>query len=183
MPEPNVLVEANPHATIPQPETLIQRLAVKGGEVCVRPIRPRDAPALIEMIHRADPADVRARFHVSMREPTPELIERLTDIDYAQHMALTAWIDEEIVAVARLVCDPGCGSGEFALAVRSDQHRRGIGRGLMGLLLDYARVRGMVEVWGSIEVDNDRMMGLARDLGFRPEGLAQFGEQRLVLRL
>jgi acetyltransferase len=183
MPEPQIDPRTAPATPIPAASSLIRSLGVKDGQVCVRPIRHEDAPALIEMIRRADPADVRSRFHVAMREPPPELIERLTDLDYTQHMALAAWIEAEIVAVARLVCDPGCGSGEFALAVRSDQQRRGIGRGLMGLLLDYARARGMVEVWGSIEIDNDRMLQLAKELGFRPQGLAQLGEQRLVLQL
>ena len=183
MPETQIDADVGASGPIPSRASLIQRLAVKDGEVCVRPIRHEDGEALLEMIHRADPADVRSRFHVAMREPPPELISRLTDIDYAQHMALAAWIDEEIVAVARLVCDPGCGSGEFALAVRSDQHRRGIGRGLMRLLLDYARARGMHEVWGSIEVENDRMLGLAKELGFRPDGHAQLGELRMVLGL
>ena len=166
---------------IPSPASLIQRLAVKDGEVCIRPIRHEDGAALRALILRADPSDVRSRFHAAVRDPPPALISRLTDIDYAQHMALAAWMDGEIVAVARLVCDPGCGAGEFALAVRSDQQRRGIGRGLMGLLLDYARARGMHEVWGSVETENDRMLGLAKDLGFRPDGHAELGELRMVL--
>jgi acetyltransferase len=158
-------------------------LKVKGGELLVRPITPADAPALVEMIHRADPEDVRSRFHVAMAEPPPSLIAKLTQFDYSQHMALAALMGEEIVCVARLVCDPGCDTGEFALAVRSDQQRRGIGRGMMGLLINYARARGMVRIWGSIEVENDRMLGLARELGFKPEGAAILGDVTMSLAL
>ena len=167
----------------PDAESLERVISVKDGELMVRPIRHEDAPALIDMIHKADPADVRSRFHVAMHEPPPELIERLTDIDYSRHMALIALSGPEIVAVARLVCDPGCGSGEFALAVRTDQQRRGIGRALMQLLLDYARTKGMTEVWGSVEVENQRMLALARELGFHPMGTAILGEVRVTLAL
>jgi acetyltransferase len=167
----------------PDAASLERVISVKDGDLVVRPIRHEDAPALIDMIHKADPADVRSRFHVAMHEPPPELIERLTDIDYSRHMALIALSGPEIVAVARLVCDPGCGSGEFALAVRTDQQRRGIGRALMRLLLDYARGKGMETVWGNVEVENHRMLALASELGFHPVGAAVLGEVKVTLTL
>jgi acetyltransferase len=160
---------------------LATRLKVKDGEVDVRPIRAEDAEALVEMIRKADPRDVRARFHAAIREVPRSWIARLTQIDYSQEMALIALVGTEIVCVARLVCDPGCETGEFALAVRSDQQRRGIGRGMMGLLVDYARKRGMKRMWGMIESDNERMIALARELGFHAEGPPSFGEVRMDL--
>lgn len=168
---------ASPQTT-PQPP-LATTLPVKGGEVTVRPIRPEDAEALQAMIRRADPRDVRFRFHAAIREVPKSWIVRLTQIDYSQEMALVALTGEEMVCVARLVCDPGCDTGEFALAVRSDQQRRGIGRGMMELLIDYARRRGMQRMWGVIEIENDRMIALARQLGFSAEGPPQFGEVRM----
>ena len=105
-------------------------------------------------------------------------------IDHAREMALVAIQDDGFVGVARLVCDPGdCDSGEFALAVRSDQQRRGIGHGLMRLLIGYAKERGMDRIWGSIELENRRMLDLARELGFTADGPAQFGEVRVSLAL
>ena len=164
----------------PYSPDLIQTLTVKDGELMVRPITPGDGEALAEMIRRADPADVRFRFHLAVREVPPAWIRRLTNIDYTQEMALLALLGEEIVCVARLVCEPGCDSAEFALAVRSDQQRRGIGRGMMGLLLEYARRRGVHHVWGSIEVENVRMLSLARELGFAVEGVPIDGEVRVT---
>src|SRR3954469_24109054 len=167
-----------------QPPSFIPTtLAVKDGQVSVRPIQAEDAEALAQMIRKADPGDVRARFHAAIGEVPRSWIARLTQIDYSQEMALIALMVEEIVCVARLVCEPGCESGEFALAVRSDQQRRGIGRGMMGLLIGYARARGMERVWGMIEVENPRMIALARQLGFKPEGPPAFGEVRMGLAL
>ena len=168
---------------MPPPPFAPTMLKVRDGEVAVRPIQPGDAEALAEMIRKADPSDVRARFHAAIREVPRSWITRLTQIDYRQEMALIALIGEEIVCVARLVCDPGCDTGEFALAVRTDQQRRGVGRGMMGLLIDYARRRGMEAVWGQIESDNERMMALVRDLGFHVQGPPSFGEVRMSLAL
>jgi acetyltransferase len=130
---------------------------------------------------RADPADVRFRFHAAIRELPQALIARLTQIDYDREMALIALEGDQIVCVARLVADPEGEIAEFALAVRTDQQRRGIGAGMMGLLLDYARKRGIKRVWGDVEIENERMLALARELGFRAEGPLENGEVRMVL--
>ena len=74
-------------------------------------------------------------------------------------------------------------AAEFALAVRTDQQRRGIGRGMMRLLLDYAAACGFERVWGLVEIENDRMLALARQLGFRAEGVADHGEVRVGISL
>ena len=162
---------------------LVHTLPVKGETLLVRPILPDDAQALRDLIRKADPKDVRSRFHAAVRELPESWITRLTHIDPEREMAFAGFIGEELLSVARLVCDPGCESGEFALAVRSDHQKRGIGRGMMGLLLDYARDKGLKRVWGAIELANENMLALARYLGFRAEGPPEQGEVRMVLDL
>jgi acetyltransferase len=175
--------QPTPPAIRPYPEALRQTLAVKGGTLDVRPIRPEDAAALRAMIGRADPADVRFRFHAAVRELSQAQIARLTQIDYDREMALIAVMGEEILCVARLVADPEGETAEFALAVRTDQQRRGIGRGMMRLLLDYARQRGIAKVWGAVEMENERMLALGRELGFVAHPSPEQGEVRLQLTL
>jgi acetyltransferase len=164
-------------------KALRMTLPVKGGTLQVRPIGPDDAAALRAMIERADPADVRFRFHAAVRVVPGSWIDRLTHIDYDCEMALIGIEGGEILAVARMALDPGGESAEFALAVRTDQQRRGIGRGMMRLLLDYARGRGVSRVWGMVETDNAKMLAMARELGMAPEGSAVRGEVRVSLAL
>jgi acetyltransferase len=51
--------------------------------------------------------------------------------------------------------------------VRTDRQHRGIGRALMDRLLEHAATRNLAEVWGHVLSENQRMLALCRELGFR----------------
>jgi len=54
----------------------------------------------------------------------------------------------------------------------------------MRKLIDYAKTRGYRRLWGSVAVENRRMLDLARELGFRPEAdPADAGLVRAILSL
>lgn len=157
-------------AILPYPAELAHEVEVGGETLQVRPIRPTDAPALIAAVERSAPQDVRLRFGGGMRQLTPDLAARLTQIDYDRHMALIAETTEgEIIGVGRLVSAPEGDAAEFALMVRSDRQMHGIGRMLLEAVLDYARARGLKTVWGDMARENERMRELAAELGFRPK--------------
>ena len=58
-------------------------------------------------------------------------------------------------------------AAEFALLVRRDCGRLGLGRLLLGALVDHARRRGIGRVWGVVLAENRPMLELARAMGFR----------------
>jgi len=172
-------------AILPYPNQLRRTLDLHGETLTLRPIRPADAPKLIEMIDRCTPEDRRLRFSSGMLRLNPALAHQLCQIDYDRHMALlleTATGD--ILGVGRLVTDPEGESGEFALIVRSDRQNQGLGRLLLGAVLDYGRERGLTEVWGDVAGDNPRMLGMTRAFGFTG-GLdeADLGRVRVSKRL
>jgi acetyltransferase len=154
-------------AILPYPGGLARSVTLGGEAVRLRPIKPSDAARLTEMIDLCTPEDVHLRFGGGVRRLPEHLVARLTQLDYDRHMAFVA---EDragfILGVARLICEPEGRRGEFALMVRSDRQGRGLGRLLMEALLDYARARGLEEVWGQVAHDNMPMIGLARGLGF-----------------
>jgi acetyltransferase len=83
-----------------------------------------------------------------------------------------------------LAGDPNNERGEFATPVRSDLHRRGIGRLVMTRLTDYARARGLSEIFGHVLRENVAMLGLCRALGLEVEANRDAPETVLVrLRL
>jgi len=168
-------------AIMPYPSDLAHDVEVGGETVHIRPIRPTDADRLVELVDKSSEKDVHLRFSGGLRHLTPELIVRLTQIDYDRHMALVAEdAGGEILGVGRLVCDPEGEAAEFALMVRSDRQMRGLGGALLQAVLDYAKRRGLSKVWGDVARDNKRMRDLAGALGFATEAAREAVRVRVV---
>ncbi len=171
----------------PYPRALEQTFALPDGQqVFLRPLRPDDAEALREGFRRMDPDDVRMRFFAQMREMSPAMAARLTQLDYNREMALAAFPaegeDRSGLGVVRLVADPDNQRAEFAITIRSDAKGRGLGRALMERIMDYAVKRGIGEVWGDVLADNARMLALCDELGFE-RGAPEDGIVRVRRRL
>ena len=154
-------------AILPYPAQLARDIAVEGQTLRLRPIRPSDVARLIDMVDHCTPEDVRLRFCSGMGHLNEDLATRLCQIDYDRHMALVAETPAgDLAGVGRLVEDPEGETAEFALMVRSDQQHHGLGHLLLQALIDYAADRGLRDVWCDVARANDRMLDLARDLGF-----------------
>jgi len=161
---------ANRLAIRPYPKELERREWLETvGEMKLRPIRPEDASALSALIADLSPEDARLRFFSPVRALEPAALARLTQIDYDREMAFVLFANdqpEQLLAVARLGADPDNVRAEYAVVVRSNLHRRGLGRLLMTRLIDYARARGLSELFGDVLGDNRAMLTLCRQLGF-----------------
>ena len=82
------------------------------------------------------------------------------------------------------ICDPDNVEAEFAIVVRSDLKGAGLGRLLLGRMLDYLRAHGTRRVVGDVLRENRAMRELARSLGFRTDPAASDASQlRVVLDL
>ena len=154
----------------PYPKELEAEINLRDGPaVFSRPIRPEDAPALQEMVSRASPEDLRLRFFQPIRRLPEQLAARLTQIDYDREMAFISFDPDEpeaITGVARLMADPDVQTAEYAIIVRTDWKRRGLGYALMNRLLSYAADRGITTIFGEVLRENENMLNMARDLGF-----------------
>ena len=156
------------------------------GRICLRAIRPEDAAAFAELIHSLSEEDARLRFFSPMRDLQPEALARFTQIDYDREMGLVAFASgktDGMIAAAMLVSDPDGIAAEFAIVVRSDLHRRGVGRLLMGKLIDYARTNGLARVNGEILSENRPMLALCAELGFSISQGSGMGVRRATLTL
>ncbi len=140
-----------------------------GRPVRIRPVRPEDAPAFVDAFARLSQQSVRMRFFAPLKELSPAWLARLTQIDYDREMALVAVLPPEqggLVGVARLVADPDGERAEYAVIVRDDVARRGLGEALMRRLVAYARARGIGSLEGRVLGENRPMLALAAKLGF-----------------
>ena len=141
-----------------------------GRAVRIRPVRPEDAPAFVDAFARLSQQSVRMRFFAPLKELSPAWLARLTQIDYDREMALVAVLPPEqggLVGVVRLAADPDNERAEYAVIVRDDVVRRGLGEALMRRLIAYARGRGIGQLEGRVLAENHAMLALARKLGFR----------------
>jgi len=152
----------------PYPAKLQRAVEFADAAYTIRAILPEDGARLIEMARLTSEADLRFRFHGSMRSLSPDLANRLAQIDYDREMGLVAEEkDGRLAGVVRLAFDPEIATAEIALLVRSDAQQRGLGRHLISEALSYARSRGASLVFGDIMRDNGRALDLCVHLGAR----------------
>jgi acetyltransferase len=138
--------------------------------VTLRPIRPEDAAMETEFFNALSEDSRHSRFMNTLRELTPAMLARFTQIDYDREMALVAIIEqngsEAEVGVARYVANPDGKSCEFAIVVADAWHGTGLGRRLMETLVNVARENGLQSMIGFVFADNQRMLALCHKLGF-----------------
>ena len=162
---------ADHFAIRPYPRELEERVGFDGREILLRPIRPEDEPTHQRFFRRLTKDDVRFRFFGLVKALEHSQIARYTQIDYDREMAFIA-VDEEpdgsrdTLGVVRAIADPDNLCAEFAIVIRSDLKGKGLGRILMEKLIHYCRDRGTAMLTGEVLENNERMLALARELGF-----------------
>lgn len=143
-----------------------------GAQFQLRPIRPEDELALIEMAEQCTPNDIRLRFFHPVKIFSHDLVSRVCQIDYDHEMALIAtelgapYGAGPIYGIVRLVSEPAGDRAEFAILVRSDMKGHGLGYCLLSEILAYSRRRGIRQVYGEIMQENTTMLQMAHELGF-----------------
>ncbi|MBT9457857.1 MAG: GNAT family N-acetyltransferase [Burkholderiaceae bacterium] len=148
----------------------------RGLGVHIAPLRPQDAAALQRFVRGLSAHARYMRFQYGLRELSPILLSRLTQIDQQDHVALvahtapSAWGSDgerQLVADARYVRLGDSGDAEFALVVADDWQGQGLARELLGRLMDRARRQGLKRLLGEVLWDNHAMLAMTRRLGGR----------------
>ena len=141
-----------------------------GTRVIIRPIGPQDAEREQAFVRGLSPESRYFRFMNTLRELSPEMLDRFTHPDPAREVALVALVDEggqpKQVAVARCAAGAERDSCEFAVVVADAYQGRGLGSRLMEELIARARARGVPRIEGLVLTSNHPMLELMRSLGF-----------------
>ena len=175
----------------PYPKGLEDRITIKDGrQFVVRPILPEDEPLVHHMVANQTQEDLRLRFFAPLKRLSHQAAARLTQMDYDREMGLVAigpdpeTGDTIMYGVVRITADPDNLRAEYAVMVRSDMKGQGLGYQLMNKILDYARSRGIKEVYGEVLRENTNMLGMCRALGFiRKENLDEPGVVEVRIEL
>jgi len=168
-----------PHMAIhPYPSNWVQqRQFADGTPWVIRPIRPEDAEPLQAFMRGLSERSRYMRFISMMRELTPRMLARYTQVDYHRELALVATVQmpnpahrghphEVIIGLAHYLRNPDGRGAEYALVIGDDWQRKGLGRELMQVLIAAAREQGLMYLEGVVLSDNRPMLRLMESLGF-----------------
>ncbi len=141
----------------------------RGVDIFIRPIKPEDAPLLEAFFQTLSDQTIYNRFFTHLKSLEPKMLAEFTQIDYNRDTALVAFDksqpEDKVLAVARIVAEPGGDNGEFAVTVGDPWQGKGIGAALMEQLIEIAYDRDMEVLWAPILGENTHMLNLARRLG------------------
>jgi len=181
---------ADNFAIRPYPAQLEEQVTWQGRQIGLRPIRPEDEAMQLAFYQSLDPEDIRMRVFYSRRSIERSELARLVQIDYAREMAFIAIAPDadgklQTLGVVRAVTDPDNVQAEFGLIVRSNLKGSGLGLLLMQKMITYLRGQGTQRLVATVLDYNERMLGLARQLGFESEdkGSGETGVRDIRLAL
>jgi len=162
-------------AVHPYPRRWVQRLPLaSGGDGWLRPIAPDDAQALQDFVRGLSEQARYMRFVSMMRELTPRMLSRYTQLDYHRELALVAVIDaanaqqdpcSSIIGLAHYLRNADGQGAEYALVVADAWQAQGLGRQLMSRLIQAAREQGLTYIEGYVLSGNAPMLSLMTSLG------------------
>lgn len=160
----------------PYPKELEQSFALPDGrKLFIRPILPEDEPALQDLVRRMPAEDIRLRFFQPIKELTHDMAARLTQLDYDRDMALVVTDPGVpgkaiIWGVVRISTGPDMEKAEYAIAVDRTMTGLGLGPMLLRRIIEYAKSRGIRELYGEVLRENEPMLKLNRAMGFTIKG-------------
>nr|MDO8079377.1 GNAT family N-acetyltransferase [Candidatus Freyarchaeota archaeon] len=157
-----------------------------GTEIFVRPLKTEDRDKLYQMYTALSKETNYARFLI--RKPiTRWIVEKWTDINYRDKMALIATIkengEEKIIADSRFYTDKETGEAEIAIVVLDTWQNKGIGTKLLQYTIKVARKMGIKALYAYISPENKRIIHVTKKLGFKAKWISESIEYKIELPL
>jgi RimJ/RimL family protein N-acetyltransferase len=157
-----------------------------GSMIEIRALRPDDREDMLAAIGRTSARSLQRRFFVPKRGFSEKEISFFIDIDFSEHVALVAEIEEGgrpvIVGGGRyIVVQPG--EAELAFVVVDAYQGKGIGAALLRHLIALARTAQLKELVADVLAENTAMLKVFDKLGFRPHPALEPQVRHLVLNL
>ena len=141
-------------------------LTRKGERVHLRPICPDDAAALVAFHEGLSAHSVYMRFFGFHPLLSPREVERFTQVDYVDRLALVVEARGRLVAVGRFDRVLGTSTAEVAFLVDDAYQHQGIGTLLADELAAAAWARGVTDLVADTLPENSGMLEVFRCTGF-----------------
>jgi RimJ/RimL family protein N-acetyltransferase len=142
-----------------------------GSPIAIRALRRDDGPGMLAAVGRTSTQSLRRRFFVTKKGFSEREVAFFLNIDFENHVALVAEIDEDghpvIIGGGRyVVVQPG--QAEIAFVVVDAYQAKGLGTILMWHLAALAREAGLRELIAEVLPENTAMLKVFRKFGFLP---------------
>jgi RimJ/RimL family protein N-acetyltransferase len=140
-----------------------------GSSIAIRALRRDDGPGMLAAVGRTSTQSLRRRFFVTKKGFSEREVAFFLNIDFENHVALVAEIDEDgrpvIIGGGRyVVVQPG--QAEIAFVVVDAYQAKGLGTILMWHLAALAREAGLRELIAEVLPENTAMLKVFRKFGF-----------------
>jgi acetyl coenzyme A synthetase (ADP forming)-like protein len=155
-------------------ELPVDGLLRDGTSVRIRAIRPDDRPGLVAFVGRLSAQSMYFRFFGAKRRLTDAELRYFTEVDGVERAALVATLlrndEERIIGVARYVRQRDSRQrADLAFTVEDAWQGRGVGSLLLQHLAMVARAHGVTEFEADVLGENNQMLQVFGQSGFRIE--------------
>ena len=157
-----------------------------GSTAQIRALRPDDRDDMLAAVGRTSTQSLRRRFFVPKRGFSEKEVSFFMNIDFSNHVALVAHVDEDGHSVIAgggryIVVRPG--QAELAFVVVDAYQGKGIATILMRHLLAIAREAGLKELTAEVLPENAAMLKVFSRFGFRAGSGSDPQVRHLTLQL
>jgi acyl-CoA synthetase (NDP forming)/GNAT superfamily N-acetyltransferase len=152
-------------AAAPGPADGVYALLTDGTTVLIAPARAQDQDAVRQMHAQMSPDNMYLRFFSISPASADREARRVTRPADADHYALLAWLDDQLVGIASYEAAGKPGVAEIAFAVIDHMHGRGVATLLLDHLVSTARLRGLRAFTAETLADNVAMLRVFANAG------------------
>lgn len=153
-----------------------------GRTAHIRPMQPEDRELLVEFYSRVSEQSKYYRFFSPMPELSERDLDRFTQVDHRDRVAMILLVAGQMIAVGRFdTIRPGY--AEVAFLVEDAHQGRGIGQLLLEHLAQAGRERGIEEFVAEVLPDNQAMIHTFKDAGYQVKSTFEDGVMELVFRI
>jgi len=170
------------------PERYLEKVHIpEVGPLNIRPITPQDAPYLERLFSSLSSRSIYFRYFTFIKQLTPAMLMRFTQIDYDMEIALVAMResadDKDMLGVAQIIRLLDENKAEFSILVGDPWQGKGLGACLLQRCISIARQRCIPKIFGMVMAENTKMLELGRKLKFKRERLPESSDYLLTLTL
>jgi len=157
-----------------------------GRRFKIRALRPDDRAGVLSAVGRSSPQSLYRRFFSPRRDFTEEEIARFVNVDFVNHVALVAELEEAgrgvIIGGGRYIAvEPE--KAEVAFVVADHYQGQGVGTALMRHLATIARDAGLKQLIAEVLADNIPMLEVFAKSGLRLNTTREAGLVHVALHL